>query len=280
MFDRSVFLKSYEDLIFYSLCASTNTKLTAGMYLTGEYYGSTENKLLVVGRALNGWEDTYCWYTHDTHIDIKSTALEIIGAWNEQTYGTKAHDRYSSKIQSTQTKLSPEDCRRLEWVRSYYKDKKRSTESSSPFWCLSKKVTKQLLPEYEKDWTKYIAWTNLYKLAPFNGGNPDSELCSLQKDTCKIILQEELNHLTPTHILVIAKKHWKNELSINAEENNPHISTDESDIWTKDFIDIFKNYCDQSSNRHFVCISRPEIKNADNSKYIATTIKSAFGIEI
>ena len=78
MFDRSVFLKSYEDLIFYSLCASTNTKLTAGMYLTGEYYGSTENKLLVVGRALNGWEDTYCWYTHDTHIDIKVLLLKLL----------------------------------------------------------------------------------------------------------------------------------------------------------------------------------------------------------
>ena len=280
MFDRSVFLKNYEDLIFSSLFASTNTKLTAGMYLTGEHYGSTENKLLVVGRALNGWEDTYCWYIHDTHIDIKSTALEIIEAWNEQTNGTKAHDRYSGKIQSAQTKLSPEACRRLEWVRSYYKGKKRSTESSSPFWTLSKKVTNQLLSDHEKDWTKYIAWTNLYKLAPFNGGNPDDELCSLQKDICKNIFQKELNHLAPTHILVIAKKYWKNELAEDGEEQNPHIAKDESDIWTRDFIDILKKYCDESSNRHFVCVSRPEIKATDNSKYIASTIKSAFAIDI
>lgn len=50
-------------------------------------------------------------------------------------------------------------------------------------------------------WYEHIAWTNLYKVAPYAGGNPDDRLKAAQQEACEALLTEEIRHFQPTHIL-------------------------------------------------------------------------------
>ncbi len=49
----------------------------------------------------------------------------------------------------------------------------------------------------------YIAWSNLYKIAPKESGNPSNCLCKKQLDVCREILKREIEVFDPTHILLI-----------------------------------------------------------------------------
>ena len=53
---------------------------------------------------------------------------------------------------------------------------------------------------YGKQWMDYIAWTNLYKIAP-EGGNPDRILGGLQYNHCVRILECEIELLSPKVIV-------------------------------------------------------------------------------
>lgn len=57
-------------------------------------------------------------------------------------------------------------------------------------------------------WVDYIAWTNLYKIAPKDTGNPTTTMSKKQFATCKNILKAEIEKFNPTHILFVTGYEW------------------------------------------------------------------------
>lgn len=55
----------------------------------------------------------------------------------------------------------------------------------------------------KKDWRDDIAWTNLYKISPWEGGNPSASLRKLQEKICVEILQKEIEYFNPKFVIFL-----------------------------------------------------------------------------
>jgi hypothetical protein len=53
-------------------------------------------------------------------------------------------------------------------------------------------------------------WSNLYAIAPKDGGNPDDAMQKVQRNTCRELLVEQIREYAPTHILFITGQDWFN----------------------------------------------------------------------
>lgn len=78
--------------------------------------------------------------------------------------------------------------------------------NSSPFFQLCHAVMEQF--GFGADWSEHLAWTNLYKLSPCSGGNPNNKLISETLNSCACILRKEISYLRPTHIVFITGDWW------------------------------------------------------------------------
>ncbi|MBO4983837.1 MAG: hypothetical protein J6D23_07235 [Clostridia bacterium] len=246
---------NYQKLLEVANSDKNKGVMVVSRYLKGEKYDEDEIKLLVIGRALNGWSKDF----------IASSVEEFNSIWEKQEKGelnSLCKSRYSNKGKA---KLTPIQTKGLEWVKSYIKKdngKRFYRTENTPFWSVAREITELLHNGQlkEGEWTKHIAWTNLAKIAPLNGGNPNDDLWNDQHDISKEILWAELEKLQPTHIMIIAKSN---------KENNP-----KNDSWTEGYYEILESY----KNKHNVKIAymyRPEFKK--RSTYISDT-KNAFDI--
>lgn len=243
---KTVLKDAYEELL--NAVCKVKTKIVAQMFVVGEKYAESEKRLLVIGRALNGWGA----FKDELSVD------NLIDHWEKVDDGKIEYDRYSDKTHIN--KITEEERKGLEWVKSYLKESKEKTAKSSKFWELTRKVTHHVLGVDGENWTKYIAWTNLYKVAPIAGRNPSDSLCKKQLDSCIKILKEELELLKPTHVLVIAKK-W----------DHKEYKKDSEDVWTKDFCQVIDAYR-RNNEVKVVFVGRPEIRNGDAREKIKNVL--------
>lgn len=237
--------------------------LTATMFLRGIHYGNSNIRLLVIGRAVNGWRGDYSWNTSE-NIEVNEKANEIITQWDkEEKIEMKwKHPRYHSDGRI----VLPKEMRGLQWVNFMLGPKDRGAK----FWGIGKQVAQALLTEEERnEWTQYIAWTNLCKVAPADGGNPNKTLYCAQKDACRQILDKELSLLMPTHILVVAKYYHKGKSSDSPQK----------DGWTGDFFDVLDRYR-KKENAKIAYVTRPENRSKENHAEIKNLIEQAFLIQI
>lgn len=145
----------------------------------GEKYDSSAVKLLLVGRAVNGWSQ----FSIDSAEDFAKDAI-----------------------------MQFED-EALEWVYDEMKGCLGNGNgyflNKSPFWRTSKEIWKKIsnnanyIDSASDKWTDYIAWSNLYKVAPHDTGNPTTTMRNNQLEACREILAAEVRTLTPTHILFV-----------------------------------------------------------------------------
>ena len=119
-----------------------------------------------------------------------------------------------------------EDKEPIKWVEDQIGSKDKYNTSKSAFWRVIRKITYLYFSE---NWYKNIAWSNLCKVAPTNGGNPCNEDFYKQRDICKEILLTEIDILKPKAIILftsdwnildlpkeskIAEEKWENTSSI------------------------------------------------------------------
>ncbi len=80
----------------------------------------------------------------------------------------------------------------------------------SAFWRVIRKVVDELkIADVERpEWPSYLVWSNLYKFAPADGGNPSSTLCTIQLDECKSLLQKEIQTYRPKRIIFLTGIDW------------------------------------------------------------------------
>jgi hypothetical protein len=138
--------------------------------------------LLIVGRAVNGWEPTL--YVQDVANDVDRERIV------EECF---ANDQCP-----------------MAWVSSFWHRKREYSTSRSAFWRVVRSVTGELgiadidLPT----WPSAIAWTNLYKISPAAGGNPSSTLMAAQQADCLSILESEIQSWSPRRVLFLTGAWW------------------------------------------------------------------------
>lgn len=187
--ERGAFVvqKEYEKLFEVYQKLSESQRSSVFTCMVGEKYFKRDMRFMLVGRAANGWEDEY---------DTSSS----------ETFANSAMRYFENR-------------NRWEWIKKNNngklyagKDDNGRYFAHSRFWSYTKDIYAGLLNGEEDDarvWMENIAWSNLYKISP-SGGNPSLKSIKLQYDEgcCPDILDKEIEHLRPTHILFETDYDW------------------------------------------------------------------------
>lgn len=191
------------DSVYGTDCAHSNVKLSNFVAMRGKLYDQHTTRLMVVGRATNGWGEALNVNVREEYVDQAASLFKqndrVQPEWNMSgTY----HSPYSvyDKIDA--------DGAVTEKDAKYYLSK-------SSFWRVARATCYHLLPnagkapeEKETYWLDNIAWSNMYKIAPLKEGNPNERLIKAQQEACKDILKAEIQALVPTHIILMTDKTW------------------------------------------------------------------------
>lgn len=150
-------------------------------YQHGRFYPmeSPNAGILFVGRACNGWDA----YSDDVNILFGKGEGTIFKQDSIRNLISTANPNYNANL--------------------------------SAFWRVIGNLSSLY---YGKQWMDYIAWTNLYKIAP-EEGNPDRSLGGLQYGHCVRILECEIDLLSPKVIVFFTgddSKDWITDNFIKA----------------------------------------------------------------
>lgn len=202
--------------------------LTAAPHFMGELYGKNNNfKLMVVGRAVNGWEYDF---------DSCESEEDVLNAILNQTF-------------------TFEDIVKEEGIQG---EKSTYFYSKSPFWRLIRK----LLESYGEgeNYNKKVLWSNLYKIAPRNGGNPGWLLIRPELQTYIDMIKKEIEIYKPTHILFITDIGYFNPYPLNSKYPRFGENLNVNEICGYDYVVAEGQY----EKVKIVVCKRPEQRNTDN----------------
>lgn len=182
---HNVLSKNYEDTFTRMLSeigksAIEDISLTSFLPVIGDAYVPGQG-LLIIGRAVNGWEQNG-WGISELEKYEKCQSRFI--AIREQT--EKTH---------------------MSWVTDLAGPNKIYNTNRSAFWRVIKKIVLELT-KIENNWPELIAWTNLCKVSPHQGGNPQGLLWDSQLKSCQELIKMELEELKPLRVLVLAGESW------------------------------------------------------------------------
>lgn len=176
--------------------------ITGFLPLRGSRFEPTRD-LMVVGRAVNGWELE--------ELDFQASKANLSDP-----------DLCEKFIDAVIDQSKTDDNCPMKWICEYWanEDKSAYNTKRSAFWRAIHQV-EQRLGIYEKDvnncWASHLVWSNLYKIAPAHGGNPSDALCEMQLEGCRKLIQAETTIFKPKRLLLLTG--W---------------------LWAKDFKDILK----------------------------------------
>lgn len=143
-------------------------------------------ELMVIGRAVNGW--TQKWNAGDPkdadeRIRIVDKVFRPTG-WN--------------------------DGRPMLWVTDHWMARDGCNTKKSAFWRVIRATVDRLgiADVSARSWPSTLCWTNLYKISPFEGGNPSKRLADAQLDKCIQILNIEISDWKPRRLLFLTGYSW------------------------------------------------------------------------
>lgn len=148
-----------------------------------------DQKLMIVGRAGNGGE---------IYID------KTIDQYKEDSFN-ELMDNFEKG---------------LDWViNSWGVNEGEYNPKKSAFWRISKKLSDEII-EDSVNVLNRIAYSNLYKVANYSGGNPSSKLMNVQFELCREILLKEIELYKPAIIIFLTGWSWaKWFLPINSKNH-------------------------------------------------------------
>lgn len=189
---KDVYLRLYRD------CASSLYRMSGKQWsfselghfvsMAGEKYQEETVRLMIVGRATNGWKR------------LESTDEETFGAAVEKEAALQGFSWVVGSDAET----------------GLINDEGTYPLSASPFWRTAKNIWRKLSEQESDRWVDHVAWSNLYKIAPsndtaetrYNYANPSTTLCRKQLKACHSILVREMEKYKPTHLLFITGWDW------------------------------------------------------------------------
>lgn len=183
-------IRLYIDMIEKIENSKLNTRgenLTCLFNMKGNLYNGD---IMIVGRAVNGWDDAF-W----KHGDLRDR---------------NTIRKHVQKIMSISENLTecPLNWVNESWGRVEYdeKGKVKYNSKKSAFWRLVNKIVSKIANE--EFWWSKIVWTNIYKIAPDEGGNPKNKLIDIQYENCVKILSAEIELYKPKHIVFFTGLDW------------------------------------------------------------------------
>ncbi|MBE6036272.1 MAG: hypothetical protein E7223_01420 [Clostridiales bacterium] len=157
-------------------------KLTVCPHFVGNLYPESSLRLMVVGRAVNGWD-----------VDAEScTSLEA--ALNMVF---RQEDRFEDVAKD-----------KIVYIDSQTGKEKSYRYSNSRFWKLIRHILEQ--SGESENYHQRILWSNLYKVAPYTTGNPSWGLIKPQMQIYIDLLVKEIRLYKPSHILFITGMDYLN----------------------------------------------------------------------
>lgn len=159
-------------------------ELTFAHYKEGKEFCKGKYKLMYIGRALNGWGKI----SGNTAEEVYENAHSIVA--NAENKSEKCIRNFGGYI------------------------------NRSAFWQLCKLILKKsgectdeefIIANNERDkifWDDRIVWSNLYKIAPVNGGNPNYGVIKATVEDCIEILKKEIEIVEPKHIVMVTDEWW------------------------------------------------------------------------
>ena len=164
----------------------SNEKLTG---LAAAFGTMSQDGLMVVGRAVNGWMNSW---TIDEVRDPERRAMIL-----------KNIERAGSN------QIEVHDCP-MKWVSAQWGNSAEGDTKRSAFWrCIRTVVDNLRIADVSSsDWPSRLVWTNLYKIAPDEGGNPSQRLMSAQHASCRELLHAEIRSSDVDRILFLTGLDW------------------------------------------------------------------------
>lgn len=145
-----------------------------------DYFKSRE--LLIIGRANNGWPNSWTCKKFDKKVIKKSI---------DESQPNKGECAF-------------------EWLNKYKgKDVFSKMVRKKPFWNTTYNLIREHYRRNHEDWTHMIAWSNLYKIAPKDGGNPNRKIeWQSQQKNCEKLFSQEIKELRPENVIMITDLDW------------------------------------------------------------------------
>lgn len=169
-----------------------NDLCVAGHHQGGQY-DIQDNKLIIYGQAVNGWQN-------GSHIYSEGLVHEVL---------SRADDPKEMRMMA--------DCRG--WHGAVNGEPAKYYYKTSKFWKLNYQVISSAIdPDFQNfyvpyqagsdydslldnTWAQEIVWSNLYKAAFTQGGNPDSKIMNATNEICRKIVLHEIAEFKPKRIL-------------------------------------------------------------------------------
>lgn len=156
----------------------------------GKNFPNADNDgLMFVGRATNGWKDH----------DYKASSF----------FGNSFGQLFNLPDQ-------------MQWVEDAEGSSNYNTKSSA-FWRVIKAVSSHFYPS---NWSSYVAWSDVCKVAPFKGGNPLNSLYYAQIEDCEEIFKAEVKALSPKAVIFFTGYSWAKDILISLNGGNEPKPTD------------------------------------------------------
>ncbi len=217
----------------------------------GSKVGTGKVNLMLVGRAVNGWNAEWNGSAEDVAKQVLSINFDIDKLNETSKTGEGTADEYNF--------------------------------NKCKFIKLGKSVTKELGCDEENPFS-HIIWTNMYKVAPADvnsedsdkkvNGNPSGEIQHTQREIAIEILKKEIEIYKPSHILFVVDD-WLSWRWHNKKENCAFIDTF---AYNKtEFCDEYINGVGKYNDIPFVVCYRPETRKED--KMVEQVIKAFNGIK-
>jgi len=159
------------------------TELTGFWPRVGHAYA---RRLLVIGRAVNGW--------------IDQVTVDELGR-------PGGPERFAAVMRSTAER--PDGCAMV-WVTDAWGRPGGYSTARSAFWRMTRRVLAHVDPESVDDalWSGRLAWSNLMKVAPWAGGNPGGATLAVQRELGPGLLAREIEAFRPEVVLVLTGRWW------------------------------------------------------------------------
>lgn len=124
----------------------------------------------------------------------------------------------------------------------------------SAFWRVIRQVA---ISYYPANWSSYIAWSNLYKVSPYQGGNPDYSFKAAQENVCHEILKNEIETLSPKIVIFLTGKSWAENFILYLNDHQPTKSTAREE-WDKYVCKLY-----QINHTYYILSEHPERKKEE-----------------
>jgi len=144
----------------------------------------------------------------------------------------------------------------MKWVVDREGNHNGYNTKRSAFWRVVKRISNYYYPH--ENWYSHVAWTNLCKLAPYDGGNPNQGLYDQQLSSAQEILKHELEILSPRFVIMLTSG-WEHDFISYFNDNN-----DIDFIETVDWDEYQTRIC-KINNTFFILSKHPQGKNENNS---------------